>query len=68
MKSEWEREQALAQDMISNKMYITEGQALSAEEPGFFRIIFSQDERTLREGLKRLFVVIGRAKAAAEDN
>ena len=47
-----------------NKLYLTEGQGLTAEEPGFFRLIFSQDERTLRAGMKRLFTAIGKKEAA----
>lgn len=51
--------------MFDHKVYITEGQALSSEHAGFFRIIFSQDERTLRAGMKRLFETVGRDEAAA---
>ena len=64
MGSEWDREQALVQRMFKAKFYITEGQSLTAEEPGYFRIIFSQDERTIREGFGRLLAVIGKDQAA----
>ncbi|KAL9057920.1 MAG: hypothetical protein Q9162_002047 [Coniocarpon cinnabarinum] len=65
MSSEWEREQALAKRMIDHKVFLTNGEGLSAEEPGFFRIIFSHDEETIRVGFKRLFEALGKKEAAA---
>ena len=58
-KDPWDREKALVKKMVDKKMYITEGQGLSAPEPGFFRIIFSQDEAVIRTGMKRLQHVLG---------
>jgi len=52
-------EQALAKKLIDNKVFLTPGQELSSEEPGWFRLIFSQQEQVLREGLNRLFKTIG---------
>jgi len=52
-------EQALAKKLIDNKVFLTPGQDLSSEEPGWFRLIFSQEEHVLREGLDRLFKTIG---------
>lgn len=59
--SEWQREAALAKKMVEHKIYLTEGVQLKAEEPGYFRCIFSQDKKVITEGLKRLGVVIGRS-------
>lgn len=61
-KDGWEREEALVKRMVENKVYLTDGRGLAAEEPGFFRVIFSQDERTIRAGLQRLFEVIGKGQ------
>ena len=60
-QSAWEREQALMAGMIKVMVFLTAGKGLSAEEPGFFRVIFSQDERVIEEGLRRLFKAIGKA-------
>lgn len=49
----WDREAALTKQLFENKVYITEGKALNAEEPGWYRLIFSQDEKVLQEGFRR---------------
>lgn len=46
--------------MFDHGVFVTDGQGLSAEEPGFFRVIFSQDEKVLEVGLKRLLKAIGK--------
>lgn len=38
---------------------MTNGQLLAAEEPGWFRMIFSLDQRIIKAGLERVFKVIG---------
>ena len=43
----------LVKRLLKNKIYITSGDDMSAEEPGWFRVIFSQDERVLKEGMRR---------------
>lgn len=58
--SEWQREEALVKKFMDNKVYITDGHGLKAEEPGYFRIIFSQEEKVIKVGLKRVGEVIGR--------
>lgn len=58
-KDGWERELGLVKQLLANKVFLTNGQTLSSSEPGHFRLIFSQDERTLRAGLERLFKTIG---------
>ncbi len=49
----WARETALTKRLIENKVFITDGQNMSAEEPGWYRIIFSQEEQVIKEGLRR---------------
>lgn len=49
----WDREAALTQRLLENKVYITEGRALNAEEPGWYRLIFSQNEELIQEGFRR---------------
>lgn len=58
-KSGWDREDALMQNLFKHKVFITNGKDLGAEEPGWFRVIFSQDEAVIREGLRRVGEVIG---------
>ena len=49
----WARETALTKRLLENKVFVTGGQFMSAEEPGCYRIIFSQEERVIKEGLRR---------------
>ena len=53
LKARWAAEDELLKQLIENKVYITNGKDMSAEEPGWFRVIFAQDERVIREGLRR---------------
>ena len=53
IEDRWKAEGELAKRMIDNKVYITPGESTFAEEPGWFRFIFSQDEGVIREGFKR---------------
>lgn len=53
LKAQWAAEEDLLKQLIENKVYITNGKDMSAEEPGWFRVIFAQDERVIREGLRR---------------
>lgn len=55
----WEAEAELMKWCIDKKVLITNGGMLNAEEPGFFRIIISHDEDIVREGLKRVFEIVG---------
>lgn len=43
----------LVKRMLKNKIFITDGDDMFAEEPGWFRVIFAQDERVLKEGMRR---------------
>lgn len=58
-KDEWAAEDALAEKMLENGVYITKGSLLQAEQAGWFRIIFAQDDDVMQEGFKRLFNAIG---------
>lgn len=57
-ESEWGPEQRLSKSMMDNKVFVTPGEGQHADEPGFFRIIFSQDERVLKTGIKRMVEVL----------
>lgn len=56
---QWEREAELVRRMTEKKVYFTDGQSLSAEAAGWFRVIFSQEEDVVKEGFRRLFEVLG---------
>lgn len=58
VQDRWEAEKLLVKRMMEKKVYITDGGSMWAEEPGFFRVIFSQDERMVREGLKRVMQAV----------
>ena len=53
------REKVLVDRMIEKKVFLTPGMDMFAEEPGFFRLVFSQEEDVVREGLRRVFEAIG---------
>lgn len=53
LESRWAAEDELLKQLIENKVYITNGKDMSAEEPGWFRVIFAQDERVIKEGMRR---------------
>jgi 1-aminocyclopropane-1-carboxylate synthase len=57
-KDGWEAENGLVQAMMKSKLFLTDGKMMWSEEPGWFRIVFSQDMKTLEEGLRRLFEVL----------
>ena len=58
----WRREDELIKAAIAHKVYIPPGRILAAERPGFSRIVSSQDERVVTEGLKRVFEAAGSLK------
>ncbi|OTA36714.1 hypothetical protein BTJ68_03362 [Hortaea werneckii EXF-2000] len=53
------REKILVDRMMEKKVFLTPGMDMFAEEPGFFRLVFSQEEDVIREGLRRVFEAIG---------
>lgn len=53
-----EAEKALAERLMEKKVFLTPGLEMFAEEPGMFRVIFSQEDDAIREGLKRVFEVL----------
>ena len=57
-KDLWKAEDELTMKLFANKVFLTNGKEMSAEEPGWYRLIFSQDERIVREGIKR-YVLLG---------
>jgi 1-aminocyclopropane-1-carboxylate synthase len=50
----WVAEGMLLKKMMDCKVFLTNGGGQHAEQPGYFRLIFSQPEPILKEGLKRL--------------
>ncbi|GME47790.1 1-aminocyclopropane-1-carboxylate synthase [Neofusicoccum parvum] len=54
----WESERTLVRKLKAKKVILTAGEDQAAEEPGFFRVVFSQKEQVLKEGLRRLFEVL----------
>ncbi|KAH0349178.1 PLP-dependent transferase, partial [Aureobasidium melanogenum] len=61
-KDEWAAEDALVANMEDNGVYITKGSLLQAEQAGWFRIVFTQEDDVMQEGFKRLFHAIGAKK------
>lgn len=55
----WEAERELNKRFMEKKAYLTSGELQHAEEPGFFRVVFSYDEQTMREGFRRIFEALG---------
>ncbi|KAI7339637.1 PLP-dependent transferase [Hortaea werneckii] len=53
------REKVLVDRLFEKKVFLTPGMDMFAEEPGFFRLVFSQEEDVVREGLRRVFEAIG---------
>jgi len=51
-------EKALAKKFMEEKVLLTGGEALSSEEPGFFRLIFSQSPEAIEEGFRRIMAVL----------
>lgn len=61
----WEAEGLLTQAMFEAGVFILGGQAQMAEEPGHFRLCFSQPEEALREGLRRMVDAPGQTETSA---
>jgi 1-aminocyclopropane-1-carboxylate synthase len=55
----WKRERKLMERMIGERVFIAGGQMQNAEEPGWFRFVFTREERLVREGVRRLRKVCG---------
>lgn len=58
-KEGWEAERELNNRFVAKKVYLTSGELQHAEEPGLFRLVFTYDEQTTREGLRRVFEALG---------
>jgi aspartate/methionine/tyrosine aminotransferase len=54
----WKAENILMGKILDKGIFITNGELMHAEEPGFFRFCFVKPEKEVREGLKRLFEVL----------
>jgi 1-aminocyclopropane-1-carboxylate synthase len=55
----WDDEREFAKRMQEKKVYLTNGEILSSEKPGFFRLCFVKNELEVREGLKRVAEALG---------
>ncbi|KAF2655230.1 PLP-dependent transferase [Lophiostoma macrostomum CBS 122681] len=58
----WEAEGRLSKRMLDGGVFLTPGRGQGAEEPGWYRLVFSREEVVLREGIKRLVKVLGDVK------
>ena len=52
-KDGWSCEDGMTHALIRNGVYLTSGKEMNAEEPGWYRLVFAQDVRMVREGIKR---------------
>ncbi len=52
-KDGWACENEMTHALIKNGVYLTSGKDMDAEEPGWYRLIFAQDERIVKEAVKR---------------
>jgi 1-aminocyclopropane-1-carboxylate synthase len=50
---EWEGERVMAAQLASAGVVMSTGERYQSEQPGRFRMIFTYDEATLREGIRR---------------
>jgi 1-aminocyclopropane-1-carboxylate synthase len=55
----WEAEREINDRFVKCGVFLTAGEGMRAEEPGWFRVVFSYDEATLREALGRMFKALG---------
>jgi 1-aminocyclopropane-1-carboxylate synthase len=53
-KATLQSERSFKKGMLAKGVYLTSGEGLTSEYPGFFRLCFVKDENEVREGLKRL--------------
>jgi bifunctional pyridoxal-dependent enzyme with beta-cystathionase and maltose regulon repressor activities len=51
----WEAERVVNGRFTECGVFLSSGESMKAEEAGWFRVVFSYDEETLREGLGRMF-------------
>jgi 1-aminocyclopropane-1-carboxylate synthase len=51
----WEAEREVNGRFTECGVFLSPGESMKAEEAGWFRVVFSYDEETLREGLGRMF-------------
>lgn len=58
-KDLWEAEREINERFTKGGVFLTPGEVMKAEEAGWFRVVFSYDEDTLREGLGRMFRALG---------
>ena len=52
-------DEEVMQALLKNRVFLASGKNFGSEVPGWFRIVFSQDEGYLREGLGRIMKAMG---------
>lgn len=62
-----ERERALIQLIFKAGVFVGSGEEFHSEEPGWIRISFTNDRKSLIEGLKRL-VAVARGKSVVKEH
>lgn len=62
-KEDFETEMLLFEAFVKRKVVVIPGGMLQCGEPGWFRIMFAQDERILQEGMKRVFETLNELTA-----
>jgi aspartate/methionine/tyrosine aminotransferase len=44
--------------LLKQKVFVAPGQGFGSEEKGWFRLVFSLDLETLKEGLERIIIAL----------
>lgn len=52
-KEGWKCEDEMTRALIGSGVFVTNGKEMNAEQPGWYRLIFAQDERFVKEAVKR---------------
>src|SRR5690606_7658551 len=52
-------DEEVMQALLKNRVFLASGKNFGSEVPGWFRIVFSQDEGYLKEGLERIMKAMG---------
>ncbi|KAM4054379.1 aminotransferase class I and II domain-containing protein [Hirsutella rhossiliensis] len=60
-------DKAVMDSLIAHKVFLADGVHFGAEQPGWFRIIFSREEDYIEEGLRRIAAAIGEGQSAAAE-
>ncbi|XP_069888641.1 1-aminocyclopropane-1-carboxylate synthase-like protein 1 [Dipodomys merriami] len=67
-KATFEEEMLLWRQFLDNKVLLSLGKAFECQEPGWFRVIFSDKAQRLRLGMQRIRQVLESKSQVSEDN